>query len=373
MQDPERRGLLFTPLVGCFYLLFLWLINILGAIFMLGPVLPLLFVVPDAFRHYEDFCFATGISFSCFVMEVVWGIKFIVTGDPFKEERTLAMMNHRTNFDWLFYWDIMGLYGSPRHLKILLKNELRKVFGFNWIAQLTLYAFLRRKFEDDRPTLFRTLTTYTKIPDYKYHCLIFPEGTVLSPNGIQSSNKWAVKFGLPSYRHVLHPRTTGLLFCLSTLRQHKGIDAVYDLTLGYLEGPMVSKLGLFKGQPPHEVHVHVRRYPIASVPEDNADIERWCQDLWSQKEQRLADFHRDRRFPGDMVPPNPQYPLRRNLATLYWLVYVPAAMYGVYQFPLVRAFFIAMCVIYTALTHTVGLETVELFARGIPFPPKEKL
>jgi len=51
-------------------------------------------------------------------MEVVWGIKFIVTGDPFKEERTLAMMNHRTNFDWLFYWDIMGLYGSPRHLKV---------------------------------------------------------------------------------------------------------------------------------------------------------------------------------------------------------------------------------------------------------------
>lgn len=52
------------------------------------------------------------------VMEVVWDIKFIVTGDPFKEERTLAMMNHRTNFDWLFYWDIMGLYGSPRHLKV---------------------------------------------------------------------------------------------------------------------------------------------------------------------------------------------------------------------------------------------------------------
>jgi len=76
----------------------------------------------------------------------------------------------------------------------------------------------------------------------RYHCLIFPEGTVLSPNGIQSSNKWAVKFGLPprlppkgqqphmggppagrlypracppSYRHVLHPRTTGLLFCAS--------------------------------------------------------------------------------------------------------------------------------------------------------------
>lgn len=33
---------------------------------------------------------------------------------------------------------------------------------------------------------------------------------------------------------------------------------------------------------------------------------------------------------------------------------VPAAMYGVYQFPLVRAFFIAMCVIYTALRRPLA-------------------
>eukprot|EP00667_Euglena_gracilis_P018668 EG_transcript_19852 len=323
MENPVRIGPQFNTAVGVGYILFLWLINIFGSVFMLGPVLPLLFVQPAWFRFYEDFCFATGIFFSCWVMEVVWGVKFVGTGDAIRAERALTMMNHRTNFDWLFYWDFISFYGDPRRLKIMLKATLRKIFGFSWIAQLTGYLFLRRKFEDDQATLHRVLTLYCKIPNYPYHCLIFPEGTDLNPRSRQGSDRWAAKLGVPGYQYCLHPRTTGLVYCLRVLRGQRGIDAVYDMTMAYLEGPVVSKLGLLKGQPPHEVHIHVRRVPIADIPETDEGVEKWCQAAWGEKEKLLEAFHREKKFPGPPMPVNASYPLYRTLAVLYWAFYVP--------------------------------------------------
>lgn len=372
MEDPVRQGPMFNPVVGVGYILFLWLINIFGTVFMLTPALPLLLVKPAWFRRYEEICFAVGLGFSSFVIEMVWGVKFVASGDPLRDERTLSIMNHRTNFDWLFYWDFMGLYSDTRRLKIMLKAVLRSVPGFGWIAQLSLYTFLRRKFEDDRIILYRMLRLYATMPGYQYHCLLFPEGTVLSANTKASSDRWAEKFNLQRYEYVIHPRTTGLVYCLRTLRSFQGLDAVYDVTMAYLEGPVVNKLGLFRGQPPSEVHFHVRRIPIASVPEGDAAIEKWCQGLWTEKEAMLAAFHKDRKFPGALVPQNPRYPLFSVLASLYWFIFVPACIYLVYTSAPVRWFFFIMTVAYTAVTKVWGLESLELTANGIPFPPKEQ-
>ena len=61
--------------------------------------------------------------------------------------------------------------------------------------------------------------------------VIFPEGTNLSTNGRRGSKKWADKQGIDDLRHLLLPRSTGLLYCLQELRGT--IDWVYDCTLAY--------------------------------------------------------------------------------------------------------------------------------------------
>lgn len=67
--------------------------------------------------------------------------------------------------------------------------------------------------------------------------MIFPEGTNLSKNGRASSKKWADKNNIPDLRHVLLPRSTGLLFCLQEMR--RTVDWVYDCTLSYEGIPYV--------------------------------------------------------------------------------------------------------------------------------------
>jgi hypothetical protein len=49
-------------------------------------------------------------------------------------------------------------------------------------------------------------------------------------------------------------------YVVQSIKIKKGHQVpVYDVTMAYLEGPVVNKLGLFKGHPPSEVHFHVRR------------------------------------------------------------------------------------------------------------------
>ncbi|RYD46746.1 MAG: lysophospholipid acyltransferase family protein [Verrucomicrobiaceae bacterium] len=61
--------------------------------------------------------------------------------------------------------------------------------------------------------------------------LIFPEGTNLSGVTRQKSAQWAEKTGVKDMKHQLLPRTTGLQFCLSELRQTT--NWLYDCTIAY--------------------------------------------------------------------------------------------------------------------------------------------
>lgn len=49
--------------------------------------------------------------------------------------------------------------------------------------------------------------------------LLFAEGTDFSEWGIERSNSFAEKNGLPKYEYVLHPRTTGFTFLCETMEK----------------------------------------------------------------------------------------------------------------------------------------------------------
>ncbi len=70
------------------------------------------------------------------------------------------------------------------------------------------------------------------------------------------------------------------------------VPAVYDITIGYvgLDGYLTEK-GLLKGQLPREIHIHVERYELKSLPVDAAASGQWLKALWDAKEDRLAKFH----------------------------------------------------------------------------------
>ena len=166
--------------------------------------------------------------------------------------------------------------------------------------------------------------------------LIFPEGTIVSDEERPKSIKYAEREAIPDLTTMLHPRSTGLLFCLRTLLAQVPDTQLLDVTIGYPGVPLGSypqdHYGLFsvfwRSVPPPTVHVHLRLYsdltapgceipslvvkpqgdvPAGQVPADTGlaspdeskAFERWLRALWIEKDERMKRFCRDQRFVGE--------------------------------------------------------------------------
>lgn len=80
--------------------------------------------------------------------------------------------------------------------------------------------------------------------------ILFPEGTDLSESNQRKDAEYAAKQGLAPYTYVLHPRGGAFAAALGVLRQGKGLDALYDLTMAhedYAPGERPSELSLLRG------------------------------------------------------------------------------------------------------------------------------
>ena len=74
------------------------------------------------------------------------------------------------------------------------------------------------------------------------------------------------------------------------------LDAVYDVTIGY-ERPF-SVVDLCRGGVNTHVHLHVRRYPISTLPKTGPEIANWLVRRWQEKELLLEDFKKAKCFPS---------------------------------------------------------------------------
>ena len=61
----------------------------------------------------------------------MYGVRIVISGDTNAlQSPCLIVMNHRTRFDWLFLWCYLIRKGNLNRGKIILKKQLKHVFGF---------------------------------------------------------------------------------------------------------------------------------------------------------------------------------------------------------------------------------------------------
>lgn len=60
--------------------------------------------------------------------------------------------------------------------------------------------------------------------------VIFPEGTDLTDGSRKRSHQYADSHGLPQYKHVLHPKTTGFTFITQRMRKSMHLLEKYFLS-----------------------------------------------------------------------------------------------------------------------------------------------
>ncbi|WPH00299.1 acyltransferase-domain-containing protein [Acrodontium crateriforme] len=219
--------------------------------------------------------------------------------------RLVLMANHQLYTDWLYLWWIAYTNKMHGHIYIILKESLKSLPIFGWGAQFYNFIFLSRKWETDKWRFKRALS-HLKDPKNPMWLLIFPEGTNLSGVTREKSAAWAKKNGIMDMKNQLLPRTTGLKFCLSELRE--STNWLYDCTIAY-EGVPKGQYGqdvftlrssFFEGRPPKSVNMFWRRYKISEIPLDNDMVfNRWLTNRWREKDYILEYFYKFGSFAAD--------------------------------------------------------------------------
>ncbi|KAJ7340993.1 hypothetical protein JRQ81_004457 [Phrynocephalus forsythii] len=387
-----------VSLKGIYFVLALFLGSFFGSIFMLAPLLPLMFVSPAWYRWISDRVVATWLTLPVALLEIVFGSKVVITGDGFiPGERSVIIMNHRTRMDWMFLWNCLLRYSYLRLEKICLKSSLKGIPGFGWAMQVSAFIFIQRKWEEDRHHFENMLDYFCDINE-PLQLLIFPEGTDLTDNTKARSNAFAEKNGLQKYEYVLHPRTTGFTFIVERLRDDlsstpmptstvesrelvsgkspdpsfpiKGnnLDAIHDITVAYPQNIPQTEKHLLYGNFPKEIHFHVQRYPVESLPTSREELQLWCQKRWEEKEERLRMFYEGKKYfdvTGRSRIPPCKSELRvlvvKFMSLLYWTLFTLAVFLLLYSYSFVRWYFVTVVVIFVVQQKLFGgLELIEL-------------
>ncbi|PKY48579.1 acyltransferase [Rhizophagus irregularis] len=244
-------------------------------------------------------------------------------------ERLILIANHQIYADWLYVWCFTYLANAHGAIKIILKDSLKWLPIFGWGMQFFQYIFLKRNWATDKGPFSKTLSTLATSKEPLW-LLIFPEGTVVSDVTRITSKKYADKVGLVDHEHVLLPRSTGLHFCARSL--HKSVDYVYDLTIG-IEGVRRGQFPeeiytlrniYFEGQYPRNIHLHIRKYAISEMPEDEDKFTEWLRQRWIEKDALMEEFYTKGRFTGYESPRT--VPMKLNSVfelTQIWYFIVP--------------------------------------------------
>ncbi|CAJ0928354.1 unnamed protein product [Ranitomeya imitator] len=146
------------------------------------------------------------------------------------------------------------------------------------------------------------------------------------------------------------------------------LDAIHDITVAYPHNIPQTEKHILHGNFPKEIHFHVRRYPVSSLPASKEDLQLWCQERWKEKEERLRTFYEGEKYfdvtRRSRIPPC-KSELRVHVikfaSLLYWTTFIVVSFYLIYLYSIVRWYTVFMIVVYVLQEkYCGGLELIEL-------------
>ena len=195
--------------------------------------------------------------------------------------------------------------------------------------QAAQFLFLSRQWERDEQYLKDHLTYFTDA-DYPLQLLLFPEGTDLSPSNKIKSQKYAEQHNLPKFEYILQPRMKGFILCVKELLKSPSPVTLVNLSVGYI-GPMPqNERDIVAGNWPDEVHFHAERMPLASLPMDPQDLEKWLLECWTKKESQLERFYKKKMFSAPYMSPSKMSKADSEMKGIlvFWAIFLTYVCYN---------------------------------------------
>ncbi|KAK0410304.1 hypothetical protein QR680_005055 [Steinernema hermaphroditum] len=287
-------GRLFRPLLGWAFGLTILFTAVFGN-YIITLFLPLvLFGRHVQWRQLMDRAISFWMMIPMTFLEFIFGVRFRVTGDAVELDKpALIIMNHRTRLDWMYLWSALFKM-NPWLLtssKISLKEQLKSLPGAGFGMAASQFIFLQRNAEEDKQRLTQAIDYYAGVGG-TYQILLFPEGTDKSPWTTKKSDEFAKKNGFRELKNVIYPRTAGFLHLLEKMRKENYVSYIYDVTVAYPTNIVQSEVDLvLKGQAPKDVHFDFRKIDIANVPKSEAELNKWLNEIWVAKDERLERYY----------------------------------------------------------------------------------
>ncbi|PHH74279.1 hypothetical protein CDD82_5020 [Ophiocordyceps australis] len=210
-------------------------------------------------------------------------------------ESAVVISNHVA---WADFYMIQALAQRSHMLgrcRYFAKRQLRAVPLLGWGLWAMGMPLISRKWLQDKAELNRVFSSITD-----HGCPIwlisFCEAMRFTRTRYQESQAWCKKMDKPQPNHLLYPRNKGFVATIQHLRQAPHIKAVYDLTIAYKhktafqaappfwETLSMSSLSRSEG---YKFHVHVRRFPIESLPDTDEGLALWLEERWIAKGEWL--------------------------------------------------------------------------------------
>lgn len=220
------------------------------------------------------------------------------TGDALpRRENALILPNHQTMADVLVMMCLAWRCGRLGDMKWFVKDVVKWFPGFGWGMKFLDCIFVKRDWAKDRDGIERLFSKY-KREEIPVFLVSFLEGTRLTKAKLEKAQAFSEERGLHRPEHTLIPRTKGFVATMLGLRSH--LDAVYDVTIGYPDSTP-TLVNCFEAKV-KRIEVHVRRYPVAALPTDDAALNDWVFARFEEKDARLGHFSRKGSFDGHALP-----------------------------------------------------------------------
>lgn len=249
---------------------------------------------PKAFRQANRWMAKTWWGWCALAAEKLYGTTLIMSGDDVPmRENAIVILNHQEMADITVIFSFSRAKERVGDLKWFVKDVLKYVPGIGWGMLFLDCPFVKRDWTADRDYIHGVFENILKY-DVPLWLMTFAEGTRVRPEKIARSQEYAEKQGLPRLEHVLLPRTKGFVASVQSLRGH--VDAVYDLTIGYVGG--VPTLWQWIKGYVRRVHLNVRRYSIDVMPEEGEALSSWLIDRYQEKDLLLDYFYQNSTFPA---------------------------------------------------------------------------
>ncbi|KAI8833303.1 acyltransferase-domain-containing protein [Chytriomyces cf. hyalinus JEL632] len=256
--------------------------------------------------------------------------------------RSLIIANHQTLLDWMFVWVAAWRMGRHGDLRIVLKDSLQRIPVFGWGMHFFSFIFVARNWAKDEQILMDRCThlRHTSTSRGGYCLLLFPEGTIISPDTLAKSHAFSEKRG-DLYRcgRVLVPRYKALWVCLKQLclglngekvdslegpsSKQQRLQSLVDMTIAY-EPAINVKDGIFPEKvfsprslflpdwsapknpqnwkiPPQRVQIMFEtidesEWAAFLVDNDETHFDEWLRMRWKRKEDEMESFQESRQL-----------------------------------------------------------------------------